>query len=191
MKYNLDDFPLEDFTRADALVRATLMAAGRVDVWNTVRRVTTKVEDLETCRRPVVIRHLEGNINGLTFTSTHNVHEFDLWFNPSWVNKDNPNFHATVLHELCHGYLGTHRGHDKTWRRLYARSLFHYHYAVSAIEHHVALVDMSNWRYTKRASSETTSDFLKRINADREAWVLQASHEFDRVKETWKRMTST
>lgn len=191
MRYNLDNFPLEDFTRADALVRATLLADGRVDTWMSLRRVTTKVEDLETIRRPVVTRHLEkGNIRGFTFTATHNEHEVDLWFHSGWVDPVNPNFRASILHELCHAYLGTRKGHDKTWRRLYARCLFHYHHAVYPIEHHMSLVDLNNWIYTKRGKQETTNQFLKRINADREAWVIQASHEFERVKETWKRMTS-
>ncbi|MFN2638063.1 MAG: SprT-like domain-containing protein, partial [Gemmatimonadaceae bacterium] len=191
VKYNLD-FPLEDFTRADALVRATLLATGRVDTWNSVRRVTTDVQDLERVRRHVVTRSLSqtGSVRGITFEAQHNRHEFDMWLNPDAVTEDNSNFRATLVHELCHVYLGTSRGHDKVWRRLYARALFHYHHAVSPIDHHIALVDLNNWRYTKRAKSENTAQFLKRINADREDWIVQASHEFEKVNETWKRMTS-
>jgi len=192
VKYNLNGFPQQAFTEADALVRATLLAGGRVDTWNTLRRVTTDEKDLDTIRRPVVARSLSeaGGVRALTFTSTHNPYEADIWFNPDVVDEINHNFHATILHELCHVYLGTSRGHDKVWRRLYARVVFHYHHRVSPIDHHIALVDMANWRYTKRGKSETTGDFLKRINADRESWIIQASHEFDKVSETWKRMTS-
>lgn len=191
MKYNLP-FPEQDFTELDALVRATFLASGRIDQWHSVRRVTTDIDDLERVRRPVVAQSLSepGEIRGFTFTSTYNPSEFDLWLNPSVVDTANPNFRATLIHELCHGYLGTKHGHDKVWRRLYTRVLFHYHHAVSPIDHHIALVDLANWRYTKRAKSENTAQFLKRINADRESWIVQASHEFDRVKDTWKRMTS-
>lgn len=191
MKYNLD-FPIEDFKRADALVRATLLATGRVETWNSVRRVTTETQDLERVRRPVVARSLSesGSVRGITFQAQHSRYEFDMWFNPDVVAEGNPNFEATIVHELCHVYLGTQRGHDKVWRRLYARALFHYHYAVSPIEHHIALVDLNNWRYTKRGKTETTNQFLKRINAERETWVVQASEEFERVKEIWAKMTS-
>lgn len=191
MKYNLD-FPEQDFTKLDALVRATLLASGRVETWNSVRRVTTNIDDLERVRRHVVTQSLstQGELRGITFASTHNGSEFDVWINPSIVDADNPNFRATVIHELCHVYLGTKRGHDKTWRRLYARALFHYHHVVSLIEHYKALVDMTNWRYTKRAKSESTSEFLRRINTDREAWIVQAVSELERVEECWNRMMS-
>ncbi len=173
-------------------MRATLLAHGKLETWNTPRRVTTDVRDLDRVRHPVVARCLSetGITRAITFTSTHNRHEFDIWINPDVVEPENPNFSATVLHELCHGYLGTEKEHNKTWRRLYARVLFHYDHAISPIDHHPALVDLANWRYTKRSKTETTSQFLKRINADRDTWLRQAEDEMERVEATWKRMNS-
>lgn len=191
MKYNLP-FPEDDFTRADALVRATLLASGRIDVWNTVRRVTSDLNELPKFYRDKVTRslELEGDmLRAAASPSPNNRLEFDLWFNPAVVDNGD-RFRATILHEICHGYIGVEKGHTEQWRRLYARVLFHYHYTVASIDHWQALVDLSNWSYTKRGKSESTRDFLKRINADKERWVLQANEERDRVRDTWNRMTS-
>ncbi len=192
MKYNLPGFPIEDFKRADALVRATLLAGGRVDIWNTPRRVTSSIEDLPKFYRDKVTRCLnEGEmLRGASNPSPNNRHEFDLWFNPDIVGTTD-RFQATVLHELCHGYVGVEKGHESPWRRLYARTLFHHHHAVAPIEHRSSLVDLANWSYTKRAKSETTAQFLARIHLDRAVWFDQAEHEHDRVKQAWTKMTDS
>lgn len=190
MKYAVDDFLKEDFERLDRIVRAVILSSGRVEVWNTPRRVTTDSKDLAPAHRSVVARSMSetGDFRGLCFTCTNNPLEFDLWFNPAIVDRYNSNFWATVIHELCHGYLGTQHGHDQVWRRLYARALFHCHHEVHAIDHHVSLVDMANWRYTKRAKSETSAQFLKRINKDRAKWIATGFEQADRVAEIYKRM---
>lgn len=192
MKYNLDGFPQRDFEWTDALVKATVLASGRVGTWNTVRRVTSDPMDLAKAHRVKVSELLAApeEIRGIAFTCQNNVNEFDLWINPGIVDSDNSNFRATVVHELCHGYRGTGKGHDPVWRRLYARSLFHYDAQVHTINHHSSLVDLSNWRYTKRGKTETTPQFLKRINADRDKWRAQAEDESEQVGTIWKRMIS-
>lgn len=192
MKYLLHDFPLEDFTRADTLVRATILASGRVDQWNSVRRVTSDPAHLAKSDRDKVTRSVDTNgerLRAATIPCQHSATEFDLWFNPDVINMSD-RFKATVIHELCHVYLGVEQGHQERWRRLYARTLYHYHFSVEPINHWHSLVDLANWTYTKRAKSESSSQFLRRINGDKEKWIRHANDEHDRVTDIWNRMTS-
>lgn len=192
MKYLLDDFPFEDFTRADALVRATILASGRVDTWNSIRRVTSDSLHLAKSDRDKVTRSIDENgerLRAATIPCQHSATEYDLWFNPDVVD-DTGRFRATVVHELCHAYLGVECGHQERWRRLYARTLYHYHFAVEPIDHWHSLVDLANWTYTKKTKSESTNQFLRRIHGDKEKWIRQANEEFDRVADIWTRMTS-
>lgn len=181
---------MDDFERIDAIVRATVLASGTVHTWNSPRRVTTDPMDLSKAHRVKVAEFLNqpGEIRGVTFTCENNDYEFDIWINPAVVQADNPNFRSTLLHELCHGYRGAGKGHDPAWRRLYARALFHYHYASYTIDHYISLVDLANWRYTKRGKTETSGDFLKRINHDRETWLRQADDEHEKVHDIWAKM---
>jgi hypothetical protein len=191
MKYFID-FPLEDFTRADALVRATLLASGRVDQWNSVRRVTSDPQHLAKSDRDKVTRSIDTNgerLRAATIPCQHSAYEFDLWFNPDVVDGTD-RFKATVIHELCHVYLGVEFGHQERWRRLYARALYHHHFSVEPIDHWHSLVDLANWTYTKRSKSESSGQFLRRINGDKEKWIRHANDEHDRVAEIWNRMMS-
>jgi predicted SprT family Zn-dependent metalloprotease len=193
VKYHLDAFPLEDFTRADSLVRATILASGRVDQWNSVRLVTSDLNRLPKSDRDRVAS--AASKDGTFFRAcclpcTHNQYESDLWFNPAVVDGSD-RFRATVLHELCHVHVGVSAGHGDRWRRLYARVLYHYHFEVSPINHWHSLVTLANWSYTKRSRSESTGQFMRRINGDKEKWIRQANDEHDRVMEIWTRMTST
>lgn len=192
MKYNIDGFPEEDFTRADNLVRATILAGGKVETWNSVRRVTSDLRDIPKTYRDKVARELDvqkGLLRAACNPSPYNDHEFDIWVNPEVVG-DSQRFRATVLHELCHGYRNVWEGHDVQWRRLHARVLFHYHYTVHSIDHWPALVDLANWSYTKRGKSESTGDFLKRIAADKEKWIKQAEEDQQRVNDLWCSITN-
>jgi hypothetical protein len=176
--------------RADALVRATILASGRVDQWNSPRRVTSNLEDLPKYYRDKVARSLvvEGqHLRAATSPSPNNQREFDIWFHPEVVGT-NPRFTSTVLHELCHGYLGVEKGHNEQWRRLHARVLYHYHWTVGSIDHWPALVDLANWSYTKRGKSESTRDFLKRISADKDRWIRQADENQQKVNDIWCKM---
>jgi predicted SprT family Zn-dependent metalloprotease len=193
MRYHLDGFPLEDFTRADALVRATILASGRVDQWNSIRRVTSDSLHLAKSDRDKVARSIDTNgerLRAATIPCQHSATEYDLWFNPDVVNGSD-RFTATVIHELCHVYLGVEHGHQERWRRLYARTLYHHHFAVNPIDHWHSLVDLSNWTYTKRSKSESSGQFLRRINGDKEKWIRHANDEHDRVAGLWTRMTLT
>lgn len=191
MKYDVEGFPEVDFHQAKSLVRATVIASGNAGPWwNSPRRITSDHQSLPKAHRAKVADFLEqpGEIRAVTFLSQNNDMEFDIWFNPELVKPEDPNFRATVIHELCHGYRGVGKGHDQAWRRLYAKSLFHYHHLVHTIEHHIALVDLTNWRYTKRGRTEKTGQFLKRINDDREIWLRQAYEELDQVQELWMKL---
>ena len=173
------------------MVRATILAQGRVDQWNSARRVTSDLEDLPKYYRDKVTRSLEqegDNLRAATSPSPNNGTEFDLWFNPQHV-ENTPRFRATVLHELCHGYIGVGKSHNDQWRRLYTRVLCHYDATVAEIDCWPSLVDLANWRYTKRGRTEATKDFLKRINADKSRWLEQASQEADKVDGLWVKMT--
>jgi hypothetical protein len=192
VKYQLDGFPLDDFTRADALVRATVLASGRVETWNSIRLVTSDLTHLPKSDRDRVAS--AASKDGTFFRAcclpcAHNEYEADLWFNPLIVDGSD-RFRATVLHELCHVYLGVKAEHGDRWRRLYARVLYHYHYEVSPINHWHSLVTLANWSYTKRGKSESSGQLLRRINGDKEKWIRQANEEHDKVIETWTKMTS-
>lgn len=187
MKYDVAGFPESKFHQANELVRATLLASGRVDVWNSPRRITTDHQTLAKAHRSKVAEFLEApeEIRGVTFPSQNNAYEYDIWLNPAIVDENDANFRATILHELCHGYRGVGKGHDQSWRRLYARALFHYNFTVATIDHWGAIVDLTNWRYTKRGKTESTGDFLKRIAADKEKWIKQAEEDQQRVNDLW------
>jgi len=189
LRYNLD-FPEDDFTKADSLVRATILAGGRVDTWNTLRRVTSDLNDLPKYYRDKVTRSLEMEgslLRAACNPSPNNSMEFDIWVNPDVVDETD-RFRATILHELCHGYIGVGKGHNEQWRRLHARVLYHYHYTVHTVDNWPALVDLANWSYTKRGKSETTKDFLKRIHTDKERWIRQADEDQQKVNDTWCKM---
>lgn len=188
--YNLD-FPEEDFQNADKLVRAAILARGRVQNWNSLRKVTTVSRDVPTKHRHRIDEGLNSPtevLHAITLVCPHNEYEFDLWINPVVVHPTKGNFRATILHELCHGYLGVARGHDSSWRRLYARVLFHYHTQVYAIDHYESLVTLANWSYTKRTKSETTSHFVKRIDLDKKIWLDEAKTEAQQVADIYARM---
>lgn len=191
MRYNLNGFTEPEFQRLDHLVKAVILSSGPVDTWHTIRRVTSDLNDLPKSYRDKVTRalELEGELlRAICSPSPNNDYEFDLWFNPA-VLDNTSRFQATILHELCHGYIGVDKGHNDQWRRLYTRTLFHYHNQVAPIDHYISLVDLSNWRYTKRGKSETSRQFLKRINSDKTRWLQQADEERDRVRDIWKRMS--
>jgi len=190
MKFNLEGYAETDFLVADRLVRSVFLAPGRVETWNTLRRVTTEPKDVSALyRKEIYERSLDTQLRAACVPVEHNGYEFDIWFNPAIVSATDQSFKATIAHELCHGYLGTHRGHQRSWRRFYVRSLWHYNRQVEPISHLESLVDLMFWRYTKRMDGERTKDFLKRIRLDRDDTLAYAETESDKVAQIFQRIT--
>lgn len=191
MRYNIEGYAETDFQVMDRLVRSVFLASGRVDVWNTLRRVTTKTNEVSPMyRQEIHDKTLSGaTLRAACIPVQHNGYEFDIWVNPTIVSERDEPFKATLLHELCHGYLGTHMGHERSWRRFYTRTLWHYHRQIAPLSHLEPLVDLVFWRYTKRVKGERTHEFLQRIRQDKKDVLAYADLEADRVQQIFKRIT--
>lgn len=190
MRYNLEGYAETDFLVADRLVRSVFMAPGRVDVWNSLRRVTTDPKDVSVHYRKEIYERASQttHLRAACVPVSHNAYEFDLWINPAIVSSTDEPFKATLLHELCHGYLGSHKGHERDWRRFYTRTLYHYHRQVHPLEHLESLVDLVFWRYTNRVKDERTHEFLQRIRRDKQDAMTYAESEAYRVQQIFKRI---
>jgi hypothetical protein len=180
MKYELD-FDVNEFKRIDRVVRATILANGRVNTWNSPRLVTTNNKALHKRHTAVCEEGANNDVRAICFRCTHNPHEFDIWVNPILTSHD-VHYRVTLLHELCHGYIGPEKGHGGQWRRLFARALIHYSNQEHTIDFCSSLVDLANWTYTKRGRSETTDQFLSRIKRDKEWAYKVTAKESDIVK---------
>lgn len=191
MRYNIEGYAETDFLVADRLVRSVFMAPGRVEVWNSLRRVTTDPREVSSEYREEIYEQANSSalLRAACIPVQQNSYEFDLWVNPAIVSATDEPFKATLVHELCHGYLGTSNGHERPWRRFYTRALYHYHRQIHPLEHLDSLVDLVFWRYTKRGKDERTHEFLKRIRQDKQDAIAYAELEADRVQQIFKRIT--
>ncbi len=191
MKYNLEGYAEADFLVSDRLVRSVFLSSGRGDIWNSLRRVSTDTKDVSPLYRREIHEKALGpaHLRAACIPVQHNGYEFDIWVNADIVSSTDEPFKATLLHELCHGYLGTHKGHERSWRRLYARTLYHYHRQIHPLNHIDSLVDLAFWRYTKRVEGERTKDFLKRLAQDKDDTMDYARAEEERVQRVFRRIT--
>lgn len=178
MKYSLD-LPEEEFQRLNQTLRCTILANGRVDSWNSPRVVTTDLSKLSKRYRTVCSTQGDGT-NAICFTCDHNPHEFDIWVNPERDIRSE-SYRVTLLHELTHGYLGTTKGHNAQWRSLFARTLWHYSEHYYSLECLKSYVDLAYYRYTKRGKTESSKQFLERIQQDRDLTFKAAEREHSRV----------
>jgi hypothetical protein len=128
MRYLLPEYDIETFRGIDDLVRLCYhnplnMLWGYP--WYSLTQIGTTHEGL----KPGDIQYIESNdapdsqLNGVCF---HDGSEsFKVWLNPT-LEPHSLLFELTLIHELCHGYLGSKKMHNAEWRAYYGKALILY-----------------------------------------------------------------
>lgn len=175
MIYNLA-LSREDFDKADRLVRATLRRNGP-----QLRLITSDSAELTPTDRDYVQQNTD--CLGVCFSEDD---VFDIWISPSLKDPSNSFYRDTVLHELCHGYLGEYT-HNVRWRRFFGKILYHYSDLVYPLKVNPQVSRMIT-RYTRTGKTETASEYRLRREYEHGSIALQAMEEVTHVSRVFTRM---
>lgn len=122
MRYLLSDYDQERFNTIDDLVRLCyfdLSVAFKTPVFTLGQISTTKqwltLDDKE------YIESFGNILNGVCF---HGPKSFKVWLSPT-LKPGDLLFELTLIHELCHGYIGPIM-HSRQWRRFFGRAVILY-----------------------------------------------------------------
>lgn len=178
------DLPLsqEKFIQADRIVRAVLLHSGRVDVYSP-DLVTCEEEDFSESEKKY-IRENPGSL-GVCFKN-HKVDTFDIWISPAFKSDSNA-YKDTILHELCHGYLGAYK-HGHRWLRFFGRVLYAYDTIVEPISRETQLPN-ALLRYMKQHSDEGYGKYMDRIDTEQTSIEKIAINELPDVTNMYDRLT--
>lgn len=126
MRYLLADYDPARFTQIDDVVRLCYFnPLNRLwgYPWKQLLQIGTTMDGLA----PSDVDYIEANmdpvstLNGVCF---HKGEEFAVWLNPD-MRPGELLFELTLIHELCHGYLG--RGmHGEAWRKYFGTAVIMY-----------------------------------------------------------------
>jgi len=125
MKYLLTEYDINRFYMLDDLVR--LCYADPMNKWGYGRNRLAQIGTTRNGLSESNINYIESNsdpvdtLNGVCF---HGAADFKIWLNPD-IKAGSLLFELTLLHELCHGYIGP-LMHGKAWRRYFGRVLILY-----------------------------------------------------------------
>lgn len=186
ISYDLLGFDEQDFADADRLVRATLISQGRVPSQNRLVTITQDWGKLK--RQDREYAKANNGTDAICFVGSR-PETFDVWVNPN-LNPDTAYFRETLVHELCHGYVGIAYGHRPRWRNFFARTLSHYDTLVSPVDMNSARRIEENFEfYTKPSKSESDEALGMRLFADQQSVMRDIVSEMHRVYDLFDRMT--
>lgn len=127
MKYLLPEYDIERFDQLSDLVHLCYYDPLN-NRWgfpgNKLTQIGTSTEGLSTTD----VYYIESygspvdRLNGVCF---HGKDTFKVWLHPDLLAGDRLLFELTLLHELCHGYIGPCM-HSKAWRRFFGRVVLLY-----------------------------------------------------------------
>lgn len=128
MRYLLPEYDLAAFQAIDDLVRMCYYNPLNKlwgYPWNSLGQISTthtglKLENIEYIQS----NNGPGNqLNGVCFHDGSDF--FKVWLNPS-LEPHSLLFELTLIHELCHGYLGSDKMHNAEWRAYFGKVLILY-----------------------------------------------------------------
>lgn len=181
MRYDLG-LDREDFDKANRIVKAVLLRSGRAEVY-APNLLTSDANQLNPIDQTYLVDNPESL--GVCFKET-NSNTFDIWVTPAFrTNSDW--YRTTVLHELCHGYLGLYV-HNHRWRRFFGRVLYHYQAIVQPIGMETLLPNAIR-RDTEQGRDESWPKYLTRIEMEQTAIEKIAVDELDEVFDMYNRLT--
>lgn len=179
MKYDLA-MARPDFDKADRLVRAVLLQSGRADL-TAPRLVTSDSKRLLPDNKAYLRDHTVSL--GVCFQDGDN---FDIWISPSYIDPTKDLYIDTVLHELCHGYLGLYN-HNQRWKRFYGRVLYQYHALVKPIDIE-GLITTALDRYTKQGQDESYPKYLARLDQEKTSISKISVDELPSISRMYERL---
>lgn len=125
MKYLLTKYDINRFHMLNDLVR--LCYFNPMNMWGSPQNRLAQVGTTRNGLSESNINYIESNsdpvdvLNGVCF---HGNNDFKVWINPD-IKAGSLLFELTLLHELCHGYIGPIM-HGRVWRRYFGRALIFY-----------------------------------------------------------------
>lgn len=187
LKYDIPNFPVEAFMDADRLVRAVVLSNGRGAPIHFPRLVTHKRDTFDS-DLPEYLKTAGDGLDGQA-RGRGSQAPFDMWINPK-LDTSTAIFHETLLHELCHGYVGTDHGHERNWRQFFSRAIWHYNELVSPVSLSPGKrVEAMLKTYTRRTKSEQDSDLGIRLAGDKILFQRDTKAEKGRIYDLFNRMT--
>lgn len=125
MRYLLTDYDRRRFDKLDDVVRLCyfdLSIAFKTPVFR-LGQIGTTMDGLSNADIEYVESYKESadTLNGCCF---HGNKDFKIWINPNLMSSKLL-LELTILHELCHGYIGPIM-HSRQWRRFYGRAVILY-----------------------------------------------------------------
>lgn len=127
MRYLLPKYDIKYFHRLDDLAR--LCYTDPTGKGNLPTSSLRQIGDTEVGLSYDNLDYIEANsspddqLNGVCFHEGNNA--FKIWLNPD-MDPKSMLFDVTLLHELCHGYLGPNSMHGRDWRRYFGVALVMY-----------------------------------------------------------------
>jgi hypothetical protein len=165
-----------------------ILANGKQPYWREVRRVTHDTGRLTRINRNYIENRGAETLDAVAFEQPNG--DFDIWVSPE-LDPETPYFHQTLLHELCHGYLGVLKGHNHLWKELYTRVLYHYNDLVEDLGDVTSFVNhILTWgKYNPRLKNESLDDFSLRRLQVQSRYLDQVLAERDKVADIYNRMS--
>lgn len=195
MRYLLPDYDVNRFQLIDDLVRLCYFNPLNNKwgyPWNQLTQIGVTHDGLSESN----LLYIESNsdpVNTLNGVCFHGPEDFKIWLNPD-IDAGSLIFELTLLHELCHGYIGPVM-HGKTWRRYFGRVLILYGQLVDPdfqdAEWHVKHTVRRYWseEHPKAAYSEQViqSDLeLETVISDVEKNYRRITEDFNQLQEMRK-----
>jgi hypothetical protein len=191
MKYRLNDYDRDAFHRIDDLVRLCHAdTRDRLkDPWRGLEAIQTSEEGLTEGN----ITYIQENsgpgeyLNGVCFHNSP-AHLFTVWINPE-LQPGSLLHELTLIHELCHGYLGPGM-HGRLWRRYYGVALVLYN---ELINPSLQDVDWQIKHTIRRYRSEEDpiedySDFVGGCISEQDAIQLRVNRNINRIRHDFERL---
>jgi hypothetical protein len=181
LRYDLE-LERAKFAEADRVVRAVLLRSGKALNIYMPGLVTSDQEQLAPKDKSYILDNPSSL--GVCFKD-NDSNSFDIWVSPSF-DPNHIGYKDTVLHELCHGYLGAYK-HSHRWLRFFGRVLCAYDAIVEPMENQLPNAlrrymdqhpDENYGKYMERLEMEQTS--IEKISIDELAYV---SYTYNRLAE--------
>lgn len=127
MRYLLADYDRNRFDKIDDLVRLCYFNPLNTlwgYPWKELNQIGTTFKGLANDD----VEYIEANtdpmntLNGVCF---HGTDDFKIWLNPD-MRPGGLLFELTLIHELCHGYIGSATMHGESWRRYFGTAVMMY-----------------------------------------------------------------
>lgn len=178
MKYLLRGFDVDRFYELDDLVRLCYRDQwGRINYpWRTPRLLVDTEEGLT----PDNLQYIAGfstdnpanQLNGVCFHEPGGE-TFKIWMNPA-LEPGSLLYEIVMLHELCHGYLGSNILHGKEWRLYFGRVLSLYPMLLnSTFQDAEWQVGHTIRRYLREGDPSITTEEFARTFEREKNWITE------------------